>query len=143
MTDRDDALRRELGWTGPEESDDEPDTGRAGPAEPSPPADSLAPRRPPVDFVPPEPQESAGESTPADEPQPFSTGAHRLPPEPPPPPSQPEGPRGGPADGPPPVLDPNRPRDRFREPPQFVGSAPPAIGAGRAPAIPCAQRRSR
>ena len=102
MTDRDDALRRERGSTGPEESDDEPDTGRAGPAEPSPPADSPAPRRPPVVFVPPEPQESAGE--PADEPQPFSTGAHRLPPEPPPPPSQPEGPRGGPADGPPPLA---------------------------------------
>ena len=60
MTDRDDALRRELGWAGPEESDDEPETGRAGPGEPSPAADSPAPRRPPVDFVPPEPQESAG-----------------------------------------------------------------------------------
>jgi hypothetical protein len=56
VTDRDDALRRELGWAGPEESDDEPETGRPGAAEPSPPADSLAPRRPPVDFVPPEPQ---------------------------------------------------------------------------------------
>ena len=31
MTDRDDAPRRELGWAGPEESDDEPETGgRAG-----------------------------------------------------------------------------------------------------------------
>ena len=78
MTDRDDALRRELGWTGPEESDDEPDTGRAGLAEPSPPADSPAARTPPVDFVPPEPQESAGEPTSADEAQPFSTGAHRF-----------------------------------------------------------------
>ena len=29
MTDRDDALRPELGWAGPEESDDEPETGRA------------------------------------------------------------------------------------------------------------------
>ena len=84
MTDRDDALRRELGWAGPEESDDEPETGRVGPGEPSPPADSPAPRRPPVDFVPPEPQVSAAEPTPAGEPQPFSTGAHRLSPEPPP-----------------------------------------------------------
>jgi MinD-like ATPase involved in chromosome partitioning or flagellar assembly len=134
VTDRDDALRREPGWTGPEESDDEPDTGRAGPAEPSPPADSPAPRRPPVDFVPPEPQESAGEPTPADEPQPFSTGAHRLPPEPPPPPSQPEGPGGGPADGPPPLLDPNSPRDRFREPPQF--GPPPQPSARDAPLFP-------
>jgi MinD-like ATPase involved in chromosome partitioning or flagellar assembly len=85
VTDRDDALPRELGWTGPGESDYEPEAGRAGPAEPSPPADSPAPRRPPVDFVAPEPQESAGEPTPVDEPGPFSTGAHRLPPEPPPP----------------------------------------------------------
>ena len=32
MTDRDDALRRELGWTGPEETDFEPPTAEAGTA---------------------------------------------------------------------------------------------------------------
>ena len=80
MSDREDAVRRERGRTGPKESDHEPGTG---PAEPSPPADSPVPRRPPGDFVPPKPQESANEPTPADEPRPFSTGAHRLPSEPP------------------------------------------------------------
>ncbi|MFL6085170.1 MAG: MinD/ParA family protein [Mycobacterium sp.] len=126
MTDRDDALPRELGWTGPGESDYEPEAGRAGPAEPSPPVDSPAPRRPPVDSVAPEPQESAGEPTPVDEPGPFSTGAHRLPPEPPPPPSQSEGPRGGPAEGPAPFLDPDQPRGSVREPPQFGSPTQPS-----------------
>ena len=51
MTDRDDALRRELGWTGPEDSDYEPPTAKPEPAVgPKPPA----PSRPPVDFVPPD-----------------------------------------------------------------------------------------
>ncbi|WP_197375869.1 MinD/ParA family ATP-binding protein [Mycolicibacterium baixiangningiae] len=48
MTDRDDALRRELGWTGPEEEAFEPDTGPSGPR-PAPPI----PHRPPVDGPPP------------------------------------------------------------------------------------------
>ncbi|TFV54353.1 MinD/ParA family protein [Mycobacterium sp. PS03-16] len=43
MTDRDDALRRELGWTGPEESDFEPDTGPSGPRIPPPPGPADAP----------------------------------------------------------------------------------------------------
>ena len=46
MTDRDDALRRNLGWTGPEETDFEPDT--ADP-EPTPPVRPPVPPRPPVD----------------------------------------------------------------------------------------------
>ncbi|BBY18542.1 MinD/ParA family ATP-binding protein [Mycolicibacterium litorale] len=55
MTDRDDALRRELGWTGSEEEDFEPDTGPSGPRMPPP-----IPHRPPADgpspavpYVPP------------------------------------------------------------------------------------------
>jgi len=130
VTDRDDALRRQPGWTGPEESDHDPETGPPGPAEPSPSADSALPRRPPMDFVPPEPQERAGEPTRADEPRPFSTGPHRLRAEPPPLPPQPEGSRLGPAEGPPLFVDPDRSRGSFREPPQ-VGPhpQPPAPGA--------------
>ncbi|MUL82866.1 MULTISPECIES: MinD/ParA family protein [unclassified Mycolicibacterium] len=50
MPDPDDTLRRELGWTGPEESHFEPDTRptRRKPPEPPP----SIPGRPPVDFVP-------------------------------------------------------------------------------------------
>lgn len=49
MSDRDDALRRQLGWTGPEETDYEP-----APVEPTfTPAATPLPTRPPVDFVPP------------------------------------------------------------------------------------------
>lgn len=49
MTDRDDALRRKLGWTGPEETDFEPDE----PEPEAPPARQSTPTRPPVDFQPP------------------------------------------------------------------------------------------
>ncbi|MET0453437.1 MAG: MinD/ParA family protein [Mycobacterium sp.] len=49
MSDRDDALRRELGWTGPEETDYEPPS-----AEPTAtPATPTLPTRPPVDYTPP------------------------------------------------------------------------------------------
>ncbi len=51
MTDRDDVLRRELGWTGPEDSHFEP-MSETPPA--APPA-SVVPSRAPVDFDPPEP----------------------------------------------------------------------------------------
>jgi hypothetical protein len=132
VTDRDDALRRQPGWTGPEESDHDPETRPPGPAEPSPPADSPVPRRPSVDFVPPKPQESAGEPTPADEPGPFSSGPHRLSPEPPPP-SQPEGSRRGPGEGPPPFLDPDQPRGTFREPQFGPRPQPPAHDAPQFP----------
>jgi MinD-like ATPase involved in chromosome partitioning or flagellar assembly len=130
VTDRDDALRRR---TGPEESDHDAETGPPGPAESSPPADSAVPRRPPMDFVPPEPQESAGEPTRAGEHRPFSTGPHWLPPEPPPLPSQPEGPRPGPAEGPPPFLDPDRPRGNSREPQAGPSPQPPAPDAPQFP----------
>jgi MinD-like ATPase involved in chromosome partitioning or flagellar assembly len=58
VTDRDDALRRELGWTGPEESDYEPPSAKREPTPPKPPV----PSRPPVDFVPPEPPTPPEES---------------------------------------------------------------------------------
>ena len=48
MSDRDDALRRELGWTGPEESDYEP-----APEESAVTAATPLPSRPPVDYLPP------------------------------------------------------------------------------------------
>ncbi|MEU0497123.1 MinD/ParA family protein [Mycobacterium sp. NPDC006124] len=83
MSDRDDALRRELGWTGPEESDYEPS--------PTPatftPATAPLPPRPPVDYPP------AG-----DPPQPES-----------PPPPHREPPRFGPPQGPPPQWGPPQP----------------------------------
>jgi MinD-like ATPase involved in chromosome partitioning or flagellar assembly len=55
VSDRDDALRQELGWTGPEEADYEPPT-KAAP-QPTPPAP--VPPRPPVDFGPPMREEPA------------------------------------------------------------------------------------
>ena len=50
MTDRDDALRRNLGWTGPEETDYEPDAPEPEPQRQAPPA-----TRPPVDYTPADP----------------------------------------------------------------------------------------
>jgi MinD-like ATPase involved in chromosome partitioning or flagellar assembly len=120
VTDRDDALRRELGWTGPEETDYEPDTG---PAEPPPPAAPPVPRRPPVDFVPSRPSESGGEPASADEPAPLSTGGNRLPPESPAPTS---------------FRDPDRPRASFREPPHL---APPPAPGRDARQYPPSERR--
>lgn len=55
MSDRDDALRQELGWTGPEESDYEPPAKAVPPPVPAAPV----PPRPPVDFVPPKREQSA------------------------------------------------------------------------------------
>ena len=102
MTDPDDALRRELGWTGPEESDYEPDTG---PSEPARPAEPPVQRRPPVDFVPP-----------------------NAPPEPNPRPANPElmMTRGGRSEPPPPFRDPVPARDSFRAPPPQYGPPPQA-----------------
>ena len=52
MTDRDDELRRKLGWTGPEETDYEP--AAAEPEPPTPPKRPV-PSRPPVDYIAPDP----------------------------------------------------------------------------------------
>jgi len=86
VSDRDDALRKELGWTGPEESDYEP-----APAPPTfTPATTPLPSRPPVDYQPP---------VDAPEPEPAAP-----PPPPTPPPREP--PRFGPPQGPPPQWGP-------------------------------------
>ncbi|WP_458318531.1 MinD/ParA family ATP-binding protein [Mycolicibacterium brisbanense] len=77
MTDPDDTLRRELGWTGGEDTDFEPDTGptRRPRRAPEPPVPSL-PGRPPVDYVPPKSPASndddsrAGQHEAVDPPQP-------------------------------------------------------------------------
>ena len=110
MTDRDDALRRELGWTGPEETDYEPPKPKPDPTPaPQPPV----PSRPPVDYVPPE----RPASPPADE-----EGDHAAPqagrwaPSPSPEP----GPRGGQSEPPPPpFLDPERQGGGHRQPPRY------------------------
>ena len=52
MTDRDDELRRNLGWTGPEDTDYEPSAAEPEPTTPPPPARAV-PARPPVDYIPP------------------------------------------------------------------------------------------
>ena len=52
MTDRDDELRRNLGWTGPEETDFEPP---ADEPEPVPPPPRQVPPRPPADCAAPAP----------------------------------------------------------------------------------------
>ena len=93
MSDRDDALRRDLGWTGPEDADYEPT-----PAEPSfTPAATPLPSRPPVEYAAPE----APPEPPAPEP---------APPPPAPLPARPAGPRFGPPPGTPRDTGPlNRP----------------------------------
>jgi MinD-like ATPase involved in chromosome partitioning or flagellar assembly len=66
VSERDDALRRQLGWTGPEESDYEPAPKLVEPT--FTPAATPLPSRPPVDFVPadaaPEPSQQAEPPTP-------------------------------------------------------------------------------
>ena len=100
MSDRDDALRKELGWTGPEESDYEPAT-----TPPTfTPVATPVPSRPPVDV--PEP-----------------------PPPPPPPPPHREPQRFGPPQGPPQQWGPPPPHQQHpgwqQGPPQRPGPPPP------------------
>jgi MinD-like ATPase involved in chromosome partitioning or flagellar assembly len=114
VTDRDDALRRELGWTGPEDSDYEPAPAEPeSTARPAPPV----PSRPPIDFVEPDPDDELGheayrarEDAPPLPPPPVS------PPIPPPPPP--------PTEGPPPLREPERPGGSFRQPPPRYGPPP-------------------
>ena len=76
MTDRDDALRRELGWTGPEETNHEPDS-----AEPEPPAAPMPPvpsGPPAVEFVAPEPVANPADTPPRQHDQ-APPGANRVP----------------------------------------------------------------
>ena len=111
MTDRDDALRRELGWTGPEETDFEPPTLKPEPpTPPNPPVRS----RPPIDFVPPD----RGTPPPAedDDERAAPPSGRWAPPAPSPEPS----PRGSQPDTPaPPFLDTERPGGSFRQTPRY------------------------
>lgn len=103
MSDRDDALRKDLGWTGPEETDYEPAA-----VEPTyPPAGPPLQSRPPVDYTP--------HQAPA-EPSAAADVTQELPPPPAPPPAPPQ--RYAP---PPTFPTPGRPP----EPPQQWGPQPP------------------
>jgi MinD-like ATPase involved in chromosome partitioning or flagellar assembly len=113
VTDRDDALRRELGWTGPEETDYEPPK-----AKPEPPPQPPVPSRPPVDYVPPE---RSSNPSPEEEDERAGPPSGRWPPQPP----SPEPPRAGLPDAPPPpFLDPDRPGGSFRQQPARYGPPP-------------------
>jgi len=110
VTDRDDALRKELGWTGPEESDYEPPKPKPDPAPaPKPPM----PSRPPVDYVPPEPSASP----PVEEDDHAAPQSGRW--SPPPPTPEPSPRSGQPEPPPPPFLDPERQGAGFRQPPRY------------------------
>jgi MinD-like ATPase involved in chromosome partitioning or flagellar assembly len=65
VTDRDDELRRKLGWTGPEETDYEPSAAEPEPTTPptrlGPPPTRQAPAHPPADYVPPSPSDIGDE----------------------------------------------------------------------------------
>ena len=111
MTDRDDALRRELGWTGPEETDYEPPKPKPDPPPaPKPPV----PSRPPVDYVPPErpPSPPVEEEDDHAAPQSGRWAPQAPSPEPSPRSSQSEPP-------PPPFLDPERQGASFRQPTRY------------------------
>ena len=119
MTDRDDALRRELGWTGPEETNHEPDS-----AEPEPPAAPMPPvpsGPPAVEFVAPEPVANPADTPPRQHDQ-APPGANRVPHAPGPEPSG----RGGQVETRQPFLDPERPGRSFRQPPPRYGPPPGA-----------------
>jgi len=117
VSDRDDALRRELGWTGPEDSDYEPNptqptfTSATAPLPPRPPVDPPAPESPPPPPPPPlEPQRFGPPQGPPpqwpQQPQQPHPGWHQGPPQRPGP--QPPGPPPGYSSwqGPPPGPDP-------------------------------------
>ena len=75
MSDRDDDLRRQLGWTGPEETDYEP-----APVEPTfTQAATPLPTRPPVDFVPPSDPQQPGDQPDSPTPQTPREPQHERP----------------------------------------------------------------
>ncbi len=123
MSDPDDALRRQLGWTGPEESDSEP-----APTEPTPRESSSAtaafpvPSRPPVDHPPPGPRADSEVEPP--EPPPSA-------PAPPPPPPIPRN-----ADHPDNVPAPPAPRQRYGPPPGTPRDTGAFPAQGRPPEPP-------
>jgi MinD-like ATPase involved in chromosome partitioning or flagellar assembly len=119
VSDRDDALRKELGWTGPEESDYEPATVQPA----FTPAATPLPSRPPVDYPPP-----------VSPPEPEPPQEQRTPQPPPPPPTSSPPPQ-------PPTREAERP-DGVLRPPQRFGPPPGtprdtgAFPAARAPEPP-------
>ncbi|AEV72473.1 ATPase involved in chromosome partitioning [Mycolicibacterium rhodesiae NBB3] len=119
MTDRDDELRRKLGWTGPEETDYEPSAAESEPAPPT----REGPVRPPVDFVPPSPADTWDTRD-------GDLGAtSEL--------ARPSAPswESGPPLG---VREPERPGGSFRQPPQRFGP-PPGTARNTGPLPPGAQ----
>jgi MinD-like ATPase involved in chromosome partitioning or flagellar assembly len=86
VSDRDDAVRRELGWTGPAESEYEPTSGTG--TEPAPEPAAPVPSRPPIEFAtPPHLPTPHGADTgpiPAQRPRPPQAPAGWPPPGPPP-----------------------------------------------------------
>lgn len=129
MSNRDDALRKDLGWTGPEESNFEPVPEHTPPV--TPPKVTVPPR-PPVDFTPSATTDGgpgSGPPTPAEPERPvgvFRAAADRH--GPPPAPHRPEG-WGQPR--PPAWPQPARPPAPHGLPPQHGGSWP-----GQAPPSP-------
>lgn len=126
MSDRDDALRRELGWTGPAESDYEPASEKA--ARPGPGPTAPAPPRPPVDFVPPaaEPTAHSADTGPIPAQRPPNWPPPARPQAPGPPPGRPAGPLPG-------QPYPGAPWPPAGPPPGGINPAPPASYADRIP----------
>jgi MinD-like ATPase involved in chromosome partitioning or flagellar assembly len=132
VTDRDDALRRELGWTGPEETDYEPPVPRPEPAAPPKPP---VPSRPPVEFVPPDLAPRPPDEAAMDDERATPPGAARVPPTP----SSEPGQRGGQSDVPPSLFrEPERPGGTFRQPPRY--GPPPGSPRDTGP-MPAASRQ--
>jgi MinD-like ATPase involved in chromosome partitioning or flagellar assembly len=122
VTDRDDALRKELGWTGSEESDYEPDSPEPEAAAPEGPPVPSRPSRPSVDFVAPDPPATPADAAPREDEQATPPGRPRAPH---PPAPEPVAPRGGPPDTPPPpFLEPDRPSGTLRQQPPRCGPPP-------------------
>jgi MinD-like ATPase involved in chromosome partitioning or flagellar assembly len=126
VTDRDDALRRELGWTGPEETDYEPPK-----AEPQTPPKPHVPSRPPVDYVP---QDRGPAPTPEEDDDRGAPSGRWA--------AQPQGPEPGqrasqPEASPPPFLDPDRTGGGYRQPARY--GPPPGSPRDTGP-LPAANR---
>ena len=98
VSDRDDALRRQLGWTGPEETDYEP-----SPIDPTfTPAATPLPTRPPVDFVPSSDQRESSDDPRDPQAERPAGGAHQHRPRHAPPPHESQR-----REGPPPEPQPH------------------------------------
>lgn len=137
MADPDDTLRKELGWTGPEEDDFEPDTGPTRPTRRLPEPPSI-PGRPPVSPTPPKPgNPDTDERVPVDPDAERTRTTFREPPQPshppqsnqppPPPPPTAHHPRPDPWDQHVPGW--NTPQPPPQHPQQHPASSQPPYGA--------------